>query len=156
MDQSDEDDVESERCKRRRLPKRIILVRHGESIGNVDGTAYTEIPDWKIPLTANGYEASIETGLKISSIIGDKSAPLFFYCSPYLRTKQTLHAILQNNNENPIAGVREEPQLTGHNLWIICKYAFKIYMVTEQQFGNFQCVEAVERAKKERDDYGRF
>jgi hypothetical protein len=33
------------------LPKRIILLRHGESLGNVDDTAYSTIPDWKIPLT---------------------------------------------------------------------------------------------------------
>ena len=30
-------------------PKRIILVRHAESIGNIDENAYTFIPDWKIP-----------------------------------------------------------------------------------------------------------
>ncbi len=33
------------------LPKRIILLRHGESLGNIDDTAYASIPDWKIPLT---------------------------------------------------------------------------------------------------------
>ena len=33
------------------LPKRIILLRHGESLGNIDDTAYANIPDWKIPLT---------------------------------------------------------------------------------------------------------
>jgi hypothetical protein len=33
------------------LPKRIILIRHGESLGNIDETAYASIPDWKIPLT---------------------------------------------------------------------------------------------------------
>jgi hypothetical protein len=33
------------------LPKRIILIRHGESLGNIDDTAYATIPDWKIPMT---------------------------------------------------------------------------------------------------------
>ena len=33
------------------LPKRIILLRHGESLGNIDDTAYSTIPDWKLPLT---------------------------------------------------------------------------------------------------------
>ena len=33
------------------LPKRIILLRHGESLGNIDDTAYATIPDWKIPMT---------------------------------------------------------------------------------------------------------
>ena len=33
-----------------RLPKRIILVRHGESLGNVDEQYYENTPDWKIPV----------------------------------------------------------------------------------------------------------
>ena len=40
----------------RRLPKRIILVRHGESQGNLDMSAYTTTPDYRIPLTALGVE----------------------------------------------------------------------------------------------------
>ncbi|KAG0449485.1 hypothetical protein HPP92_027332 [Vanilla planifolia] len=45
-------------CRRpqRRLPKRIILVRHGESMGNLDTAAYTTTPDYKIPLTPLGFE----------------------------------------------------------------------------------------------------
>jgi len=32
----------------RTRPKRIILVRHGQSEGNIDESAYTRIPDSKI------------------------------------------------------------------------------------------------------------
>ena len=32
---------------RRYLPRRIILVRHGQSLGNVDETVFTHTPDWK-------------------------------------------------------------------------------------------------------------
>jgi type I restriction-modification system DNA methylase subunit len=35
-------------------PFRIFLVRHGESLGNVDETAYQRMPDAKIPLTQRG------------------------------------------------------------------------------------------------------
>ena len=97
----------------RRFPKRIILVRHGESLGNVSEAAYCSISDWKIPLTTGGYEKSVSVGEEILNLVGGSSAPLFFYCSPYLRTKQTLHGMMQKLSENPIIGAREEPQLTG-------------------------------------------
>lgn len=32
------------------LPKRIILVRHAESEGNIDNFAYTYVPDPQVPL----------------------------------------------------------------------------------------------------------
>lgn len=32
------------------LPRKIILVRHAESEGNVDNFAYTYVPDMKVPL----------------------------------------------------------------------------------------------------------
>lgn len=32
------------------LPKKIILVRHAESEGNVDNFAYTYVPDMQVPL----------------------------------------------------------------------------------------------------------
>ena len=97
----------------RKFPRRIILIRHGQSLGNVDDTAYCTIPDWKIPLTSDGHLTSVEVGKSILSIIGSKDFPIFFYCSPYLRTKQTLSGILKALHDNPIVGIREEPQLTG-------------------------------------------
>ncbi len=30
-------------------PKRILLARHGESVGNVDKSAYARIPDYAFP-----------------------------------------------------------------------------------------------------------
>ncbi len=48
------------RCQDRffhgRKPKRIILVRHGESAGNVDEKSYSATPDNQIPLTEKGRE----------------------------------------------------------------------------------------------------
>lgn len=43
-------------------------------------------------------------------IVGD--APLYIYCSPYTRTKQTLARIVECLDGNTIVGVREEPRLT--------------------------------------------
>ena len=35
-------------------PRRIILLRHGQSLGNVDESAYVTTADWRIPLTDLG------------------------------------------------------------------------------------------------------
>lgn len=35
---------------KRSLPRKIILIRHAESVGNVDPVAYGTIPDSEIPL----------------------------------------------------------------------------------------------------------
>ena len=45
-----------------KIPKRIILVRHGESLGNFDESVYCTVPDWKVPLTETGKKQSIEAG----------------------------------------------------------------------------------------------
>ena len=34
------------------LPRRIILVRHAESEGNIDNFAYTYVPDPQVPLVS--------------------------------------------------------------------------------------------------------
>jgi broad specificity phosphatase PhoE len=122
--------------KSSRLPKRIILVRHCESEGNVDPERYCEEADWRIPLSALGREQAVELGHELKSIVGDD--PLYFYCSPYLRTKQTLAYALRSLGDNPVVGAREEPRLT------------------EQQFGNFQNAADMQKFKENRGAFGRF
>lgn len=53
------------------LPKRIILVRHGECAGNLDGEAYTTTPDYKLPITDGGISHAKLTGTKIRDVISD-------------------------------------------------------------------------------------
>ncbi|MFS7940455.1 putative histidine phosphatase superfamily, clade-1 [Helianthus anomalus] len=53
------------------LPKRIILVRHRESAGNLDGSAYATTADYKIPLTEAGIQQAKEAGKKIRDVISD-------------------------------------------------------------------------------------
>lgn len=38
----------------RLLPRRIVLVRHAQSEGNVDNFQYTYVPDPKVPLVSRG------------------------------------------------------------------------------------------------------
>lgn len=43
-------------------PKRIILIRHGESEGNVDKNIYEQKPDYALELTHRGIHQAKEVG----------------------------------------------------------------------------------------------
>lgn len=76
-----------------RRPKRIILVRHGQSEGNVNRTAYQSTPDSQIALTEVGWAQGVVAGLQIRELVKNESIRCFY--SPYLRARQTLLALLQ-------------------------------------------------------------
>mmetsp|Transcript_36786 Transcript_36786/g.59318 ORF Transcript_36786/g.59318 Transcript_36786/m.59318 type:complete len:328 (+) Transcript_36786:250-1233(+) len=117
-------------------PRRIILIRHAESLGNVDEVVYTQMPDWKIPLSQRGQEQAADLGIALRELIGEGS--VFIYHSPYLRTTQTSQAILRHLPPHQVKGVREEPR------------------VSEQQFGNLPHLDSIRDSKVARKMYGRF
>lgn len=119
-----------------KLPKRIILVRHGESEGNVNKHIYKTVPDNSIELTGQGFEDALSAGNKIKAILGDERVD--FYLSPYQRTLQTSRSILTRLDPRQIGRVVIEPRLR------------------EQEFGNFQDPGCFEEVYKERDAVGRF
>ncbi|CAA2957219.1 phosphoglycerate mutase-like protein AT74 [Olea europaea var. sylvestris] len=124
------------------LPKRIILLRHGESAGNIDGSAYTTTPDHKIPLTSQGIDQAKNAGCRIRQVISDSGErsnwKVYFYVSPYERTRSTLREIGRAFPKKRVIGVREE-----------CR-------VREQDFGNFQVAERMKAIKETRERFGRF
>ncbi|XP_072968447.1 phosphoglycerate mutase-like protein AT74H isoform X3 [Typha angustifolia] len=122
-------------------PRRIVLVRHGQSEGNVDESAYTRVPDPRIGLTAKGWLDAEECGRRIRRLVDDgvgEDWKVYFYVSPYRRTLETLRGLGRAFEPERIAGVREEPRLR------------------EQDFGNFQDRERMRVEKEVRRRYGRF
>ncbi|PSC69817.1 phosphoglycerate mutase [Micractinium conductrix] len=128
----------------RLLPRRIVLVRHAQSKGNVDPFQYTYVPDPSVPLTSKGWEQAIAAGEQLRAVLAQDAPPgshplrAFFYTSPYLRCKQTTEGLLQAFRSEEVLGVQEEVQLR------------------EQDFGNFQDAEGKKRKKLECLRYGRF
>lgn len=129
------------------LPKRIILVRHGESHGNLDTTAYVTTPDYKIKLTPLGIQQAKLAGQHIHNLISttssssstSSSSKVYFYVSPYERTRSTLRQIGKAfSMDEEVIGVREE-----------CR-------IREQDFGNFQVEERMKAVKATREKFGRF
>lgn len=129
-------------CHHRTLPKRIILVRHGESQGNLDMAAYTTTPDYRIPLTTLGVEQSRAAGEQIREVVSEGGRAdrwkVYFYVSPYERTRSTLREMGRAFSRKRVIGVREE-----------CR-------IREQDFGNFQVEERMKAIKQTRERFGRF
>lgn len=89
-------------------PKRIILVRHGESEANVDPSVYARVPDWRIQLTEKGIAQAKEAGERICSLLGDETFGVFV--SPYQRTMQTKDGILDGIGRSPVFD-HQDPEL---------------------------------------------
>ena len=54
-------------------PRRIVLVRHGESEGNADDTVYERVPDHALELTATGRRAGRRRPVKrLRELFGDE------------------------------------------------------------------------------------
>ncbi|KAL0005816.1 hypothetical protein SO802_013377 [Lithocarpus litseifolius] len=124
------------------LPKRIIIMRHGESKGNLDNSAYSTTPDHQIPLTDVGLAQAQDAGARLRHLISTTSSTnswrVYFYVSPYARTRSTLRELGRSFTKKRIIGVREE-----------CR-------IREQDFGNFQVEERMEAIKRTRERFGRF
>ncbi|MER7035996.1 histidine phosphatase family protein, partial [Streptomyces albidoflavus] len=55
-------------------PQRIVLVRHGESVGNADDSVYEREPDHALRLTARGLRQARETGAELREVFGQEPA----------------------------------------------------------------------------------
>lgn len=122
----------------RQLPHRIILVRHGESIGNVDHKLYRHLPDSSLSLTARGWEQMKESGRCIQKLI--QSDSVRFIISPYVRTMESYEALVD----------AWEPEISDKFLWS------EEPRIREQDFGNFQDPELIRECKRQRKKFGSF
>uniref|UniRef100_A0A0G4HIJ6 Phosphoglycerate mutase (2,3-diphosphoglycerate-dependent) n=1 Tax=Chromera velia CCMP2878 TaxID=1169474 RepID=A0A0G4HIJ6_9ALVE len=89
-------------------PKRIILIRHGESQGNVDPSLYFTVPDNHIPLSQKGHEDARRAGEQLKALVGDET--IRFYVSPFRRTDETFAGVAKAFPVEQYA-VRYEPRL---------------------------------------------
>jgi broad specificity phosphatase PhoE len=110
-----------------------VLIRHGESQGNVDDTIYERVPDHALELTGRGRQQAREAGEQIRVLFGDERVQAFV--SPYTRTRQTFQLLGLAPDRTR---AKEEPRLR------------------EQDWGNYQDAEDVQRQRKARDAYGHF
>jgi broad specificity phosphatase PhoE len=111
---------------------RIILLRHAESLGNIDELAYTRTPDHVLPLTPRGEAQAREAGRVVRDLLTEQTAA---YVSPYVRAVRTL-ALLDVGDR--LERTVPEPRLR------------------EQDWGNLQDPIEQEVQKRKRHEFGHF
>lgn len=111
---------------------RIILLRHAESLGNVDELAYTRTPDHALPLTPRGEVQARKVGQTVRDLLDEPAAA---YVSPYVRAVRTL-ALLDLDDR--LERIVPEPRLR------------------EQDWGNLQDPVEQEVQKRKRHEFGHF
>lgn len=75
------------------MPNKLILMRHGQSEGNVDEVLYSTKPDNNMRLTQLGWESAQMAGRALKEEIGEGET-VHFVVSPYVRTVETFHGVL--------------------------------------------------------------
>ena len=89
-------------------PKRIILVRHGESEGNLDRLRYHTTQDFALKLTPTGVEQAKQAGTQIKELLGDEK--IYVYLSPFFRTRETFQYIQESIDKNVVKAI-EDPRI---------------------------------------------
>lgn len=116
-------------------PKRILLIRHGQSEGNFDSSIYEKTPDYALNLTEKGHQQAVECGQKLKAILKNETA--MFYVSPFWRTRQTFENIVSQLDLKELRH-REEPR------------------IREQEWGHLRTKIDRDKVILDRDAYGSF
>ena len=116
-------------------PKRIILVRHGESQGNVNQEIYKTTPDYALHLTDKGQAQAKLAGEQIAALIGNES--LQAYVSPWYRSRETFGEIAAVLDKRVIRH-NEDPR------------------IREQEWGHLRVVKEMGDIERERAAFGSF
>lgn len=75
--------------------KKLLFVRHGESLANVDENIYWMQPDHSIPLTNKGVDQAVEANSKLKDIL-KTTTDLAFVHSPWARARVTAQYLAQD------------------------------------------------------------
>lgn len=122
---------------------RVILVRHGESEGNVDPLLHATTADHAIPLSARGHDQAREAGRHLDRLFHDRYGSvgrrpkIRMWVSPYKRTRETSLAIQET------AGAWIEDV---HEHVLLC----------EQQFGLFDGIPIEDLPQRYPDEYAHY
>lgn len=100
---------------------RILLVRHGQSEGNIDYTVYRNKPDHAISLTEEGISQAKAAGEFLKEYLSD-TVKFRVWNSPYLRARQTKDTLLSAIGRSCQVSERENVALVERDLGLFNGY----------------------------------
>mmetsp|Transcript_5328 Transcript_5328/g.12645 ORF Transcript_5328/g.12645 Transcript_5328/m.12645 type:complete len:779 (-) Transcript_5328:15-2351(-) len=144
------------------MPEKLVLIRHGQSMGNVDETYYAKISDNAMPLTDLGWEQGRKAGTILKDKIITPGESVHFIVSPYVRTVETFHGIVSawcDPESEEFATIKDRNRKV--NAWYERLTELGLTWnedsrIREQDFGNYQNPEQTRKAKEERHRFGAF
>jgi broad specificity phosphatase PhoE len=89
-------------------PKRIYLIRHGESVGNVDPIHYNTTPHYQLALSEKGQKQAVDLGKKLGLLLRGRSVAI--YSSPLWRARDTTR-LMVSQFQNTTFTIKEDPRL---------------------------------------------
>jgi broad specificity phosphatase PhoE len=118
-------------------PRRIVLIRHGQSEGNADKAVLATTPDYRLNLSPLGREQARAAGRALGRLFAGQTVRA--YVSPFFRARQTFEEIQAGAAGGfNVASAYEDPR------------------IREQDFGHLRAVEAVRLIEAERRAFGAF
>ncbi|KAG7365978.1 histidine phosphatase superfamily branch 1 protein [Nitzschia inconspicua] len=144
------------------MPEKLVLIRHGQSMGNINEVLYSTTPDNAMPLTRLGWEQARNAGAILKDKILTSGESVHFIVSPYVRTVETFHGIVSAwcDPSSP-----EFASIANHDEKVKAWYGRLIQLgltwnedsrLREQDFGNYQNPDVIKKAKEERHRFGAF
>jgi hypothetical protein len=76
------------------MPEKLVMIRHGQSMGNINELLYSTTPDNAMPLTDLGWKQARESGKILKEKILGTGQSVHFIVSPYVRTVETFHGLV--------------------------------------------------------------
>mmetsp|Transcript_14626 Transcript_14626/g.26222 ORF Transcript_14626/g.26222 Transcript_14626/m.26222 type:complete len:299 (+) Transcript_14626:100-996(+) len=128
-------------------PKRIILMRHGQTHGythccdcKVAGLPVCSLkPEMERPLTEEGKLQALRAGIALKHVVGDETCT--FFVSPYKSCKQTFSYVSGSFQDMGSCQVVEDPRLRNQDRgdWYLTNPAEKVedYMKDSEAVGKF-------------------
>jgi hypothetical protein len=130
------------RYNARIMPEKLVMIRHGQSMGNINELLYSTIPDNAMQLTDLGWEQARMAGKVLKEKVLGSGETVHFIVSPYVRTVETFHGLV-----SAWCDPKEFSHIKDRDLRVKAWYSKLIEMgitwnedsrIREQDFGNYQ------------------
>ena len=142
------------------MPNKVVLIRHGQSEGNVEESLYATTPDNAMKLTALGWDQAKMAGCELKNEVIGQGESIHFILSPYCRTVETFHGILSAwcdpKEFDHIKDPMKRMKAWYNRLSDMGISWHEDPRIREQDFGNYQDPVAIKKCKRERHRFGTF